>query len=100
MESGGRGAKLETRNSRRSVELRIEELVLHGFAPQDCSRIAQAVERELTRLLLAEGGLPPSVAQSGGLFHLDGGDFEITPGSSADAIGAQVAQTLYGGLNR
>ncbi|MEJ2009120.1 MAG: hypothetical protein P8Z30_13360 [Acidobacteriota bacterium] len=41
--------------SRRRVEVHIEELVLHGFAPGDRHRIAVAVKQELSRLILAEG---------------------------------------------
>lgn len=82
-----------------NIELHIEELVLHGFEPGDHYRIAQAVEAELTRLF-AEQGVPPSLVQGGGIPHLDGGTFEAAPGSTAETIGARVAQTLYGGLNR
>ncbi|MGD8752520.1 MAG: hypothetical protein PVG14_13915, partial [Anaerolineales bacterium] len=45
-----------------SVELNIEALLLHGFSPHERFRIAQAVERELARLL-AEGGLPAAWSQ-------------------------------------
>jgi hypothetical protein len=36
---------------RPSINLHIEELVLHGFAPGDRHRISEAVEQELTRLI-------------------------------------------------
>ena len=39
------------------IELHIEELVLHGFAPGDRHPIGDAVEHELIRLF-AEQGLP------------------------------------------
>ena len=78
-----------------NVELHIEELVLHGFEPGDRDQIAQAVERELARLLLAEGGLPPSVAQNGGLFHLDGGaeNQQILP------VGSKINFSVDNGKN-
>ena len=44
------------------IELHIEELVLHGFAPADRYRIGDTVQRELTRLL-AEQGMPASLIQ-------------------------------------
>lgn len=82
-----------------NIELHIEELVLHGFESGDRYRIGAAVEAELARLF-AEQGVPPSLAQGGEMAHLDGGTFDVAPGSTAEAIGAQVAQALYGGLNR
>ena len=79
-----------------NIELRVDELVLHGFEPKDRHRIGRAVEHELGRLF-AERGAPP-LAQSGEIADLDGGSFEVAPGAGAAAIGAQVAQAVYGGL--
>jgi hypothetical protein len=77
----------------------IEELLLHGFAPGDCYRIGEAVERELTRLF-AEPGVPPSLTQGREVARLDGGSFEAASASKPDTIGAQVARAVYGGLSR
>ncbi len=90
----------------RSIELHIEELVLHGFAPGDRYRIGDAMERELARLFV-ERGTPPSLAQGrevarldgGTVARLDGGTFEVKPGSGAEAIGVRVARAVYGGLS-
>src|SRR5262245_23753561 len=82
-----------------SVELHIEELVLHGFAPGDRYRITEAIERELTRLL-AEGGVPPSLARGGEVGRLDGGAFESVQGARPEAVGVQVAQAIYRGMSR
>jgi hypothetical protein len=82
----------------RDIELHVEELVLHGFEPGDRYGIGQAVEQELGRLL-AELGTPPSLARTGEVPHLDGGSFETKPGSGVEAIGAQVARAVYGGLS-
>src|SRR3712207_3298477 len=59
-----------------NIELHIEELVLHGFAPGDRYRIGEAVQRELARLF-AEQGVPPSLVGGGEVAHLDGGSFAI-----------------------
>jgi hypothetical protein len=83
---------------RSNIELHIEELVLSGFAPGDRYRIGEAVEHELTRLL-DEQGTPPSLAQRSDIARLDGGAFEVTTGSGAEAIGVQVGQAVYGGLS-
>ena len=82
-----------------NIELRIEELVLRGFAPGDRYRIGEAVERELTSLF-TEQGTPPLLVQGSEIKRLDGGTFEVKPGSGAEAIGVQVAQAVYGGLSR
>jgi len=82
-----------------NVELHIEELVLRGFAPGDRYRIGEAVECELARLF-AEQDVPPALAQGGEFAHLDGGAFKVASGSKPEAIGAQVAQAVFGGLSR
>lgn len=79
------------------IELRIEELVLRGFAPGDRHRIGEAMERELARLF-AERGTPPSLVQGREVARLDGGAFKVEPGSGAEATGVQVARAVYGGL--
>jgi hypothetical protein len=47
-----------------AIELTVEELVLHGFAAGDRYAIAEAVERELTRLLGGQG-VPLSLMHGG-----------------------------------
>lgn len=81
-----------------NVELYIEELVLYGFSPGARHSIGTAVERELSRLF-TERGTPPSLAQRREVARLDSGAFEVKPGSKAEAIGAQVARAVYGGLS-
>ena len=80
-----------------NIELHIEELVLHGFKPADRAAIGQAVQRELTRLF-TEGGLHSSLHQEHQLSRLDGGTFTVKQGSNPAAIGAQIAQQVYGGM--
>lgn len=81
-----------------NVELRVEELVLHGFPPGDRHRIREALERELSRLF-AEEGVPPSLARGGTIPRLDAGSFEMRPGRKAEAVGSRIARTLYGGID-
>lgn len=85
--------------NRANIELHIEELVLRGFAPGDRYRITGAVERQLAHLL-ATGGVGPALAQGGAVDRLDGGTFDVAPGSSAETVGGQVAQAVYGGLKK
>lgn len=81
------------------VEVFIEELVLHGFAPGDRHRLGAVVERELARLF-GEQGVPPWLARGGELAQLPGGSFTVTPDIRAETVGAQVAQAVYQGLHR
>jgi len=81
------------------VELHIEELILHGFAPEDRYRIGEAVERELANLL-AERGMPQSMDNGLEIAGLNVGDISIAKGARPEAIGAQVARAVYGGLKR
>ena len=82
-----------------NVELHIEELVLHGFAPGDRYRIGEAVERELQRLL-AEQGAPHIFSGNIDLTQIDAGAFDMKPNAKSEMIGAQVAQAMYGGMSR
>lgn len=82
-----------------NIELHIEELILHGFKPQDRAAIGEAVQRELTRLF-TERGLHSSLHREHQVSRLDGGTFHVKQGSNAAAIGTQIAQKVYGGIKR
>jgi hypothetical protein len=93
------GYKKMRQNKKSSVNLHIEELVLHGFPQQDKYRIARALEHELARLL-SQGDIPSVLSQGGVISGLDGGSFQTRPGTSPETTGARVAQNLYGGLKK
>lgn len=80
-----------------SIELHIEELVLHGFPPGDRYPIQKALQTELERLF-GERGLPQSLSQGGEQHHVDGGVFRLSSRARAEAVGRQIANTLYGGF--
>jgi hypothetical protein len=84
------------------IDLHIEELVLHGFAPADRHRIAQAVEAELTRLAAAQGlpGLQHSSGEDARPLQLRGGAFQVKAGAKPQAIGAEIAKAVFGGLRQ
>lgn len=77
-----------------NIELHIEQLVLHGFRPNDRYRIGKAVELELTRLF-TEQGISYSMSKGGEFTYLDGGKFNVAPNSKTDTIGTKVAQSVY-----
>ncbi len=82
-----------------TVELHIEELVLHGFAAADRYRIGETAERELARLF-AEEGVPAALTSGLDVQHLDAGTFHVAAHSKAEAVGAEVARAVYGGLKQ
>lgn len=79
------------------VELHIEALALYGLEHLDHDQVGAAVQQELARLL-AEGGVPPALLRSRDLGRVDGGAFDVAPGSTGGEIGAQVAQAVYGSM--
>jgi hypothetical protein len=80
-----------------NIELNIEELVLHGFQPGDRQRISLAVQQELSRLF-AEQGVPPGLSSGGAIPSIDAGSFNSTPNAKPNAVGQQIANTVYTGL--
>ena len=77
-----------------SVELHIEAVVLHGFSRAEGHRAAAALQRELTRLVTAQGlpEISPSTTA-----HLDAGTI---PAATArpDLTGIRAARAIHGGL--
>jgi len=93
----GVNSRHSTLDSRPSVELHIEELVLHGFAPGDRHRIAAAVELELTRLF-SEQPMPAALEKGISLDRIDGGAFQMAGKTKPASVGAQIAGAIHGGL--
>jgi len=90
-------SQLSTINSSPSVELHIEELVLHGFPSSDRHRIGEAIERELTRLFTEER-TAPAFAESAEIDRLNAGSFQTTATATPETTGAQVARAVFGRL--
>ena len=81
-----------------NLELHIEELILHGFAVNDRYTISAAMQQELSRLF-TEHGVPRSLSQNSAIPQLDGGTIQTTPMMQPEAIGVQIAQSIYGGFS-
>ena len=88
-----------TFNSQASVELHIEELVLHGFTPDDRYAIGGAVERELVRLL-GEQGVPSSLRVQSASDEITGAKFVAAQKAKPAVMGQQIAQAVYQGFNQ
>jgi hypothetical protein len=80
-----------------NLRLHIDELVLHGFAPGDRARIADAVQLELVRLF-TDGGVPRGLGSGGAVERLAAGAFPTVAAARAETTGAQIAQAVYGRL--
>jgi len=82
-----------------SVELHIDELVLHGFEPAHRYQIGDAVQRELTRLF-AEHGAPADFSEDVEFERLNGGSINLTPDVNPETAGIELARVIFGGLGR
>jgi hypothetical protein len=77
----------------RNIELRIDGLILSGLPSVDGLEVAEAVERELERLLAVQG-LPSALKDGGDVGRLSGHMPEIARTSSPSEIGGQIAQAV------
>ena len=82
-----------------SVQLHIDELVLHGFAPGDRYEIGEAVERELARLL-GEKDFPILLRSENATDEIRGATFNVTQNAKPLVIGRQIAHAVYQGFSR
>lgn len=80
-----------------SVEVQIDELVLHGIDPRQRHAIGDAVARKL-RLLFAREGVG-GLSRKESVGFLDAGTFELNPGAPR-SIGSRVAELIYRALVR
>jgi hypothetical protein len=85
--------------SARRIELHIEALVLEGFCAGDRYRVAEALQRELSRLL-ADGELPARLNRNGAIALLDSGSFDVSPATHPEKVGTLAARRVYEGLRR
>lgn len=83
----------------RRIAVRIEELILHGFAPADRHRIARAVQKELVKRL-RQGGMQDLAKEPSALAHIDGGAFHVPAGEAPWTIGARIGASIYQSLRR
>ena len=81
----------------REIDVRIEELILYGFAPSARWQISDAVEQEL-RGLLAAKGIPPAWFTSPE--RIDAGAISATGLTRSALAGAQIASAVYRGEAR
>jgi hypothetical protein len=81
------------------VQLHIEELVLHGFDPRGRYSISDAVQQELTQLFTGQG-VPAQLTELSPTERIDAGSFQVGAAARTHAVGAQIANAVYGGARR
>ena len=85
-----------------NIELHIEQLVLRGLHVKNRLQLAQAVQRELTRLL-SDGGLSPVAAadtRNVDIPQVRAPGFQVSPAGGDEKLATQVAHSTYGALIR
>jgi hypothetical protein len=80
-----------------AIDLRIDTLVLHGFAPVNRQDVGRALERELVRRF-SQAATTPFVAAAGTTERLDAGSVPLAATAGEDAVGTQVAQAVFEAL--
>ena len=77
-----------------NVEVRIEELRLHGFASASAAEIGEGLRVELERLL-ATGGVPAPLRAGRSFAYLNGGSLDLALGGTATEAGTRVAGAVF-----
>jgi hypothetical protein len=85
--------------NRKDIEIRIEELVLHGFPSEIKTSIAEAAKVELERLL-EDQGEPSQLTRDISVENLYLESLVIGDNKEPENIGVQIAGILFEGLNK
>lgn len=83
----------EQQQAPQQIDLRIDELVLHGFSRSDQARISEAIQVELRRLL-GERRFTGDID----IARLDGGSFTARRGMRPEQVGIEVARAIMKGM--
>jgi hypothetical protein len=79
-----------------NLELSIEHLILPDLPLVHRERVTAAMEQELARLWAGQG--PPPGLEAGEPLALRASSVQVAADARPEAIGAQVAQSIYTGL--
>ncbi|MBX3010854.1 MAG: hypothetical protein KF832_05070 [Caldilineaceae bacterium] len=82
-----------------TLAVHIDELVLAGFPKLDGARLGVLIEEALTRLLTA-GELTSACQRHAPDARIDGGVIAVRPDTPVETLAHQIAQAIYGGLDR
>lgn len=84
---------------KQSIEINIDELILHGFSPADRFKIGNSLRSELAKLIL-ENGMPAGISNGGDINGINGGTFQASKNMHARTVGTQIAKSIYGGMGK
>ena len=90
--SGGSGGG----PARPSINLHVDELRLEGFPRSGRNAIGDAMQVELTALLV-DRGLPAALREAHGVRVLATPEIQVSPASGPAAIGRAIANSVYRG---
>jgi hypothetical protein len=79
--------------NKQTIEVNIDELVLHGFSAFERYQIAADLQMELTRLF-TERGLPASFNNAVRIDSLNAGSFQFSDNKKT-STGLQIAGSVY-----
>lgn len=79
---------------KQSIEIHIDELVLHGFSSHQRQHITEAVQAELQNLLTLQG-IPTSLSGGGSNYIINAGSFNVQQGAKPASIGQGIAGSVY-----
>lgn len=84
-----------------NINLHIERLVLDGIQLEGGQHplLQTAVETELTRLV-NDGGLSSGLMRGGAVPQIPAGAIRLSEDSNPNNLGQQIAQAIYGGINK
>lgn len=82
---------------RHRVDLRIDEIVLHGFPALNRHRVLDAAHAELAQLLGSRGLHPRSLARDRSEDRPV--EVQVPPNSTPESVGRTIARAIYRGLS-
>jgi hypothetical protein len=87
-------------NARPNIHLYIDRLILDGLSVDrtQAPHLQTAVEKELTRLLVANG-LFPDLQSGGAVPGIHANAIELTAARNPAEMGTQIAQSIYSGIS-
>jgi hypothetical protein len=80
------------------LQIRIDRITLHGYAPADQGRFTRMLSRELTKLAHAHEAIDWSAVARAWIGRLDAG--QLRAGASAEEAARRIAQQIFANLTQ
>lgn len=82
---------------KKQIEINIDELVLHGFAPADGRSIGEALELALTQAF-NEQPVTGTFNQSADVAFVNGGSFTVQQNSKPAQVAGAISNSIHSSL--